>query len=104
MPVSIKLERQGGEEIRNASHNFLIIAAQILADINAINEYTINLRNIDTDKQPNLYRYTVNYILDDIKYNIKYVQFKPEIWRNVERIFKKQRVKEILNLEKLLNI
>jgi hypothetical protein len=104
IPISIKLERQEGEDFRNASRNFDDIAAHILADINAINKFTINLRKIDPDKQPNLYRYAVTYILDDIKYNIKHVKFKPEIWRNVERIFKKQRVKEIPTLAKLLNI
>ena len=83
------------QEISNEI-NFLLTSVQLIP------QYIKNLRNIDKERQPNLYRLFVNIYLDDLKYNIKNPFNKTGIRRKIERFFKRNKVKEIPNLIEII--
>jgi len=64
----------------------------------AIPKMIAALRSVDRHHQPNLYAMTYNFVLDVLKYEIKNASNKPEIWRRVERLFRRGLVKEIPRL------
>ena len=59
--------------------------AGLLAKLNAIPGFVESLRKIDPVIRPNLYRYTVTFILDIIEYDMKRAAFMPEIVRSFVR-------------------
>lgn len=100
LPDSIKQEI-GKKPLSNLFEDFTYSHANILSDVKAIPEFIKGLRNIDKNKQPNLYRYSVDFILDCLKYDVKNAMHKTGIRRMIERKFKK--VDEIPDLIDLIN-
>lgn len=84
--------------------DFIDDYARIEADIRSAPKFIEGLRAIDKSTQPNLYQYTVDFILDSLKYNIPNVIKKTGIRRKIERVFRKKYVKEIPNLVDLMDI
>ena len=78
--------------------------ARVTSDFEAAPKHIKNLREVDKHKQPNLYKYIVDPILDCLKYDIENVHKKSGIRRMIERKFKKGKVQEITNLVDLLDI
>jgi len=80
--------------------NFIDEYAIVKSDIESIKESIVALREIDRDAEPNLYSYTVEFLLDCYKYNIPQAYEKSPIRRKIERKFKKP--DEIPNLIELI--
>lgn len=57
-----------------------------------------DLRSINKETHPNMYAMTWNLMLDVLKYDIENAMNKPEIWRRVERLFRRHTTKEIPRL------
>jgi hypothetical protein len=60
-----------------------------LEKLKIIPQMVAGLRCIDKDAQPNFYQMTWRLHLDILKYNISNAEDKPEIWRMLERPFRK---------------
>ena len=76
--------------------DFMANQAKISSDVEAAPKFVKGLREIDKYKQPKLYKYSVEFILDCLKYNIEKPQNKSGARRTIERKFKT--VNEIPNL------
>lgn len=98
IPKSIK--RESGD-LQQLFENFMANQAKIVTDLESAPKFIKGLRGIDKYSQPNLYKFTVEFILDCLKYNIENAQNKTGLRRMVERKFKKP--DEIPNLIDLLN-
>ncbi len=97
IPKSIK--RESGD-LSQLFMKFVTNQTQIVNDLEAASKFIDGLRGIDKYAQPNLYKFTVDFILDCLKYNIDNVQNKTGLRRMVERKFKKS--DEIPNLIDLM--
>lgn len=84
--------------------SFFEDSARFKSDFEAAPRFVKGLRDIDKHKQPNLYQFTVDFILDCLKYNIKDAQKKTGLRRMVERRLRKGKVREIPNLVDLLDV
>lgn len=98
IPNSVK--RESGDS-RELYKKFMYNQAQIVTDLESAPKFIKGLRGIDKYAQPNLYKFTVEFILDCLKYNIENAQNKTGLRRMVERKFKKP--DEIPNLIDLMN-
>ena len=76
--------------------DFMANQAKISSDVEAAPKFVKGLRETDKYKQPKLYKYSVEFILDCLKYNIEKPQNKSGARRTIERKFKT--VNEIPNL------
>jgi hypothetical protein len=76
--------------------DFMANQAKIPSDVEAAPKFVKGLREIDKYKQAKLYKYSVEFILDCLKYNIEKPQNKSGARRTIERKFKT--VNEIPNL------
>ena len=72
-----------------------------LERVKMIPEMVSGLRSVNKAAQPHLYRMTWNVVLDVLKYDIKNAMDKPEIWRLMERFFRKPAIDEIPRLAEL---
>ena len=63
-----------------------------------------HLREIDQDKQPNLYKLWLSVCYDTLKYDIPNTMKKSGIRRKIERYFKKSKVNEIPRLIDLIQV
>jgi hypothetical protein len=84
--------------------SFVEDTARFTSDIKATPKLIEGLREIDKQRQPNLYQFTVDFILDCIKYDIKDAHKKTGLRRLVERRFSKAKNREIPNLIDLMAI
>lgn len=84
--------------------SFLEDSARFKSDFEAAPEFIEGLREIDKHKQPNLYQFSVDFILDCLKYDIKDAQKKIGLRRMIERKFSKAKEREIPSLIDLLDI
>lgn len=98
IPKSVK--RESGD-LQQLFKKFVTNQAQIVTDLESAPKFIKELRGIDKNAQPNLYKFTVEFILDCLKYNIENAQNKTGLRRMVERKFKKP--DEIPNLIDLMN-
>ncbi|MFH1934452.1 MAG: hypothetical protein ABIN18_23125 [Pseudomonadota bacterium] len=78
--------------------------ARFNSDLKAVPGFIEGLRGIDKHEKPNLYQFTVDFILDCLKYDIKDVNKKTGIRRMIERKVRKGKVQEIPNLVDLLDV
>ena len=99
LPTQIKREL-GNKPLDKLFKEFAFTQAQIVTDKEAACKMAQGLRKIDKTIQPNLYKFTVDFILDCLKYNIKNVERKTGIRRMLERKFKS--IDEIHNLVDLM--
>lgn len=72
-----------------------------LEKLKMIPEMVSGLRLVNNAVQPHLYGMTWNVVLDVLKYDIKNAMDKPEIWRRLERLFRKPAMDEIPRLAEL---
>jgi len=72
-----------------------------LDKLKAIPDMVSRLRSIDKTTHPNLYAMTWNLLLDMLKYDIKNAMDKPEIWRRMERFFRRPTTPEFPRLVEL---
>jgi len=93
--------KRSGDLERGLAH-FIDDYARIESDLKSAPKFINGLRAIDKSKEPKLYRYTVDFILDCLKYNIPNATKKTAIRRKIERKFRKKYVKEIPNLIDLM--
>lgn len=98
IPKSIK--RESGH-LQQLFKKFMANQAEIATDLESAPKFIKGLRGIDKYAQPNLYKFTVEFILDCLKYNIENAQNKTGLRRMIERKFKKP--DEIPNLIDLMN-
>lgn len=103
-PEWIPSQMTRATDMRQGLVEFIEESASLIADVKAIPKAILDLRKIDKYRQPNLYSFSVEYLLDEFKYNIKNAAYKPGIWRKIERLFKKSKVKEIPNLIELMDL
>lgn len=78
--------------------SFVEDTATILSSYEAAKAYIDALRHIDKIRKPNLYAYTVTFILDALKYEIDRPHEKSGLRRLIERQFRRHKVKEIPDL------
>lgn len=84
--------------------SFVENSARFKSDFETVPNFIEGLREIDKHEQPNLYQYTVDFILDCLKYDIKDAHKKTGLRRMIERKIKKRKVQEIPNLIGLLDV
>lgn len=75
--------------IKTKMRKYIEDSAKIQVYMEATPKFINGLRQIDKSGKPNLYHYTVEYILDSLKYNIKNINHKTGLRRAIERRFKK---------------
>lgn len=83
--------------------SFLEDSTRVKSDLESVPKFIESLREIDKHKQANLYQFTVEFILDCLKYDIKDAHKKTRLRRMIERRFKKSKVREIPNLGEFLS-
>lgn len=84
--------------------SFVEDTARFKSDFEAVPKFIQGLREIDKRSQPNLYQFTVDFILDCMKYDIKDAHKKTGLRRMIERKFSKAKEREIPNLINLLDV
>lgn len=84
--------------------SFLDDTARLNSDFEAVPKFIEGLRRIDKHSQPKLYQFTVDFILDCLKYDIKRAHEKTGLRRMIERRFRRVKVREIPNLVDFLKI
>jgi len=82
---------------------FMQDTTRSITDVESVPAFIKGLREIVKHQQPNLYQYSVDFILDCLKYDIKNAHEKTGLRRMVERKIKKKKVKEIPNLVDLMS-
>ena len=100
IPKEMKRETDMLEGLTSFVENTAIFES----DFEAVPNFIEGLREIDKHEQPNLYQYTVDFILDCLKYDIKDAHKKTGLRRMIERKIKKRKVQEIPNLIGLLDV
>jgi len=100
LPTQAKRELDLGTGLKSFVHDF----DKFMNDRDAAPNFIRALREIDKRLQPNLYRFTVNFILDCLKYDIKNAGHKTQLRRMLERKLHKNRVQEIQGLIDLLDV
>ena len=103
-PGWIPKEIEREKDMRAGLSLFLDDTARLNSDFEAVPKFIEGLRGIDKYRQPKLYQFTVDFILDCLKYDIKNAHKKTGLRRMIERKFRKVKVKEIPNLFDFLNI
>jgi hypothetical protein len=73
-------------------------------DFESVAGFIKGLRGIDKRSKPNLYQFTVDFILDCLKYDIKDAHKKTGLRRMIERKFSKAKKRDIPNLIDLLDV
>ena len=81
---------------------FIEDTASVLSSYKYAQEFVGGLRKIDRRKQPVLYDFTVEFILDILKYQIDRAHEKSGLRRMIERSFRRNKVREIPNLYALI--
>lgn len=100
IPKEIKREN----DIEKGMKSFIENTARVTSDYNAVTKMIAAIREVDKHKQPNAYRFCVEFFLDNLKYNIENAHKKTGLRRMFERKIKKNTVKEIPKLIDLLDI
>jgi hypothetical protein len=100
IPKSVKREK----DMSAGLSSYIEDSARIMTDFDAAKDFVKNLRGIDKHKQPRLYKYWADFILDCLKYDIEGAQNKSAFRRMIERKFRKGKVREINNLIDLLDV
>lgn len=95
--------KSGDEPLSEVMSSFFKDVAQFKTDIESVPGFIEGLRRIDKARQPKLYRFTVKFILDCLKYNIPKASEKTLLRRMLERKLRKKKVKDIPNLIDFLN-
>lgn len=103
-PGWIPKEMKRGADIFEGLSSFLEKTAKIKSDFKKLPTFIEGLREIDKHEQPKLYQFTVDFILDCLKYDIKDAHKKTGIRRMIERKVRKGKVHEIPNLVDLLDV
>ena len=84
--------------------NFTKIYNRLERDLHSIPGFIEGLRNIDRVNDPELYNYTIDFIIDCLKYDIENIGFKSLEERIKEREIKNKYIREISNLIYLLDV
>lgn len=100
LPKQVKRE----PDISNGLKSFFEDTARFTSDVKTVAGFIRGLRGIDKLAKPNLYQFTVDFILDCLKYDIKDAHKKTGLRRMMERKFSKAKKREIPNLIDLLDI
>jgi len=100
LPASVKRKNS----LAKGMATFMQDSTRSITDVESVADFIKGLREIDKRQQPNLYQYSVDFILDFLKYDIKNVHEKTGLRRMVERKIKKNKVNEIPNLVDLMDI
>jgi hypothetical protein len=116
-PGRIPKEMKRETDMLEGLTSFVENTAIFESDFEAVPNFIEGLREIDKHEQPNLYQYTVDFILDCLKYDItvdfildclkydiKDAHKKTGLRRMIERKIKKRKVQEIPNLIGLLDV
>ena len=74
--------------------SFMEKTARYKSDFEAVPKFIEGLREIDKHEQPNLYQFTIDFILDCLKYDIKDAHKKTGLRRMIERKVRKGKVQE----------
>jgi TPR repeat protein len=85
-------------QLLDAPGAWLSEQAQLSADVKTVMGLSEDLREIDKDKQPNLYRHVVEFMLDVLKYRITNAHEKTGLRRTIERHLRRSKVDEIPDL------
>ncbi|MBN2269771.1 MAG: hypothetical protein JXN61_04100 [Sedimentisphaerales bacterium] len=88
----------GGGSMREVLLNLMRDVSSCIVDSDSVRGFVYGLRRIDKNQQPHLYAYTVEFILDCLKYDIPDAGEKSALRRRFERHFHKGKVKEIPDL------
>ena len=78
------------------------IGVRILQKLQMTPKLVAGIRSVDKESQPNLYAMTRGVALDILKFDIPNAMNKPEMWRMVERLFRRNEIKEFPNLAELV--
>jgi hypothetical protein len=89
---------EGKDSLKFPIKSFLNNVTSCIVDTDSVKGFVEGLRKIDRERQPQLYEYTVEFILDCLKYNIPRAHRKRLLRRRFERHFRKRNVTEIPNL------
>jgi hypothetical protein len=103
-PGWIPEEMKRETNMKAAMDSFIEKWEKLQTDFDAASEFIKSLRGIDKREKPNLYQYSVNFILDCLKYDIKNAQGKTGLRRTIERKLKKNTIQEIPSLIDLLDL
>jgi len=90
--------------LKDSLVTFMHALSSCMTDSQSVKGFIDALRGIDRNQQPHLYAYTVEFILDCLKYDIPNASEKSSLRRRFERLFRKGKVKEIPNLIDRINI
>jgi len=92
------------EDIVNNCISFIKSYNKLKTDIISIPDFIKWLREIDRYNEPELYNYSVEFVIDCLKYDIEDIGFKTLDERMKERDNKKQYIREISNLVYILDV
>ncbi len=85
-------------DVKGALVGFYGDATKCLVDSESVKGFVEGLRRVDKVQQARLYVYTVEFILDCLKYDIRNASQKSYLRRRLERTLRKNKVNEIDNL------
>ena len=90
LTVTLLRDMEAGRVPSNVSFEACVDRlAQLQATLNHLPEMIESLRTMKRDGRNDLFDYWCTFLLDDLKYGIKNAGSKPELWRLLERKFKK---------------
>jgi len=92
------------EDFVGNSVQFIKTYNKLKADLISIPDFVKCLREFDRNKEPELYNYSVEYVIDCLKYDIENINYKSYEQRVKERNSKKNKIREISNLNYILDI
>lgn len=103
-PGWIPKEMKRETDMMEGLTSFIENSTRFKSDFEAVPKCIEGLREINKHEKPNLYQFTVHFILDCFKYDIKDAHKKTELRRMIERKVRKKKVQEIPNLVDLLDV
>jgi len=103
-PFWIPKQMERDSDILKGMISFKEDVARFTSDLKAVPDFIHALRKIDKRRESDLYQYTVDFLLDCLKYDIKDAHTKSDLLRMKERELSKAEEKEIPNLIDLLDI
>ena len=93
----------GGENPYHDMEKLIEDVGSLTSKFDLLPQLIQNFRQIDKTQQPKLHQYTVDYLLDILKYDIPDANKKSGMRRIIERRFRRKAVIEVPNLHKTLN-
>ena len=92
------------EGVSKGIETFTQNVAGLTADLHAAPKMVAALCEIDKHEQPNAYKFCVDFLLDNLKYDIQNAHKKTGLRRMIERKVRKSKVQEIPNMVDLFDI